>query len=184
MSYSEEEIKNVVAEYASLNHLDHDTIVEYICDEYDISQEQLEEWLQDPALYQCPYCSRLPELPKFEEIQGLREEYTKLPLELHPPLNGTHHTIGSVQIIAEDSKWTVIANIWGTQINRDFHELEQNPNYAEERLKVGWAIYAMFLHDGYNMRASIPGPNEAMEHSAPFFDGAARWVWWAIKPSL
>lgn len=123
----------------------------------------------------------LPPLPLLPQLEAMRRKARKkkvpqLPLGTH----GRLPEVGEFRITDVSGvvhlEWQLSGTAWRSY---SFGELSRDPDLAGERLEVGWLVANLWLLEGHRVRASIPGPNEAMRESARFFDAEDRWRHWA-----
>jgi len=62
-----------------------------------------------------------------------------------------------------------------------FIGMNTNPDLENDRLHVGIVIANVLKTQGNAILQSIPGPNEAMKESKPYFNESERWYQWALE---
>jgi len=120
---------------------------------------------------------------ELEELRkGLRKR--KLP-QISAVMFGQLIGLGSFKVIGDDKEllsieWQVTAT-GGRNEKRiyRFSDLSFSPDLEKERYKLGMLISKIFSEHGREIRNSIPGPNEAMKESNPYFAEADKWEHWA-----
>ena len=120
---------------------------------------------------------------ELEELRkGLRKR--KLP-QISAVMFGQLIGLGSFKVIGDDKEllsieWQVTA-AGGKNEKRiyRFSDLSFSPDLEKERYELGMLISKIFSEHGREIRNSIPGANEAMKESNPYFDAAEKWEHWA-----
>jgi hypothetical protein len=120
---------------------------------------------------------------ELEELRkGLRKR--KLP-QISAVMFGQLIGLGSFKVIGDDKEllsieWQVTAT-GGRNEKRiyRFSDLSFSPDLEKERYELGMLMSKIFLEHGREIRNSIPGPNEAMKESNPYFVEADKWEHWA-----
>jgi len=114
--------------------------------------------------------------------KGLRKR--KLP-QISTEMYGNLIGGGSFKVIGEmdgllSVEWQVTA-AGGKNEKRiyRFSDLSFSPDLEKERYELGMLISKIFSEHGREIRNSIPGANEAMKESNPYFDAAEKWEHWA-----
>ena len=123
-------------------------------------------------------------IPTLSEANSVQNKRIKIRTKM-ATITGQHHTIGSVAMNEnEKGEINITANLWGEQIETTMSELLYNPKKEETRLKIGWAIYSMFIHDAFRMRSSIPDQNQAMRYYNSLTKRGKEWFYWSIQNAI
>lgn len=92
--------------------------------------------------------------------------------------------VGETKILDADGDICIEWQLVGHETRRfSFKKLSLSPELEALRLEVGWLMASIFLLHGSQVRDQIPGPNEAMRESSPYFEAEARWRHWAVAPA-
>lgn len=134
----------------------------------------------------CPHMQQLPEKPTADELVRLRRNGWKRRRKAkHPKIRttgGRHASLGWFTLEAEKDDYSVTF-----AVNNDKTEgpmllsaLCDNDALADLRFRFGWLVADLCDLDGLHVMEAIPGPNEAMSESSPYFNAAYDWRRWAI----
>lgn len=134
----------------------------------------------------CPHLAELPEIPSEEELQKLRRNgWKKRRKAKYPTIRitrGRHSKLGWFELKTRGKDYVVKFRFRprGRTFSALLSDLCDREDLAGQRLRFGWLVADMHQLDGLHLYAAIPGPNEAMRESAPFFKAASEWRRWAI----
>jgi hypothetical protein len=123
----------------------------------------------------------LPPLPGEEALKSMRKKARKRKIP-NPKVgsSGRLPGVGEFRIVENDGVVCLQWQMADSEPKRfSFDALSRDPDRAEQRLEVGWLIANLWMVEGHRIRDAIPGPNEAMRESAPYFDSEERWRHWA-----
>ena len=124
--------------------------------------------------------------PSQQELEELRKGLRKRKLpQISAVMFGQLIGLGSFKVIGDDKEllsieWQVTA-AGGKNEKRvyRFSDLSFSPDLEKERYDLGMLISKIFSEHGREILNSIPGPNEAMMASNPYFVEADKWEHWA-----
>jgi hypothetical protein len=124
--------------------------------------------------------------PTNQELEEMRKGLRKRKLpKISDEMYGQWKEMGSFKVIGSaielmSIEWNLTDS--GEQnkprIDR-FLDLSFSPDLEKERYELGMLISKIFTEHGREIRNSIPGPNEAMMASNPYFVNADKWEHWA-----
>jgi hypothetical protein len=132
----------------------------------------------------CPHLDELPQIPATDELTKLRRNgWKKRRKSPHPKIDFAEGRLEQrhfkLEVVGSDYR-VIFSQEGGQGFTALLSELCNQSEHSGDRLRFGWLVADVLQHEAQHLIDDIPGPNEAMEASAPYLNQVYDWRRWAV----